>query len=80
MLVARSEDKLQALALQIDLEQVALLDQMKAQVPAFISFLQNRTLATQKESRMWFHPALIKTETFEEVVTVNEPSDATELR
>ena len=57
-----------------------LLDQMKAQVPAFISFLQNRALATQKESRMWFHPALIKTETFEEVVTVNEPSDATELR
>jgi hypothetical protein len=57
-----------------------LLDQMKAQVPAFVSFLQNRTLATSKESRMWFYPSLIKTETFEEVVTVNEPSDATELR
>lgn len=57
-----------------------LLDQMKAQVPAFVSFLKNRNLVTQKESRMWFYPALIKTDTFEEVVTVNEPSDATELR
>ena len=29
---------------------------------------------------MWFHPELLKTDTFEEIVEVNEPHDATDLR
>jgi len=57
-----------------------LLAEMKDQVPAFLAFLRGRELATKRESRMHFHPSLIRTETFEEVVEVNEPHDATDLR
>lgn len=57
-----------------------LLAEMKDQVPAFLDFLKNRELKSRRESRMHFHPSLIRTETFEEVVEVNEPHDATDLR
>lgn len=57
-----------------------LLNEMREQVPGFLQHLKTRELATKRESRMWFHPSLIKTETFQEVVEVNEPTDATDLR
>lgn len=57
-----------------------ILDKMNAELPAFIHSLMNRTLATHRESRMHFHPSLIRTKVFEDVVRVNEPSDATNLR
>ena len=34
------------------------LQKLKAEIPAFLYFLQHRTLSTQKESRMWFAPQL----------------------
>jgi hypothetical protein len=57
-----------------------LLAEMKEQIPAFLNYLKSRTMITTRESRMWFHPSLIKTSTFQEVVEVNEPTDATDLR
>lgn len=57
-----------------------LLDEMTLEIPAFINFLKTRELATANESRMWFHPSLIRTQAFEETVKVNEPSEATNLR
>lgn len=57
-----------------------LLAEMKEQVPHFLHFIKNRELATTRDSRMHFHHSLIRTETFEEVVEVNEPADATDLR
>jgi hypothetical protein len=32
------------------------LQKLKAEIPAFLHFLQHRTLSTEKESRMWFAP------------------------
>lgn len=61
-------------------EDPKMLDKMKAEIPAFVHALQNRTLATECEGRMHFHASLIRTPVFEEVVRVNEPSDATNLR
>jgi len=49
-----------------------LLAEMREQIPGFLQFLKTRELATRRESRMWFHPSLIKTDTFQEVVEVNE--------
>jgi len=57
-----------------------LLAEMREQIPGFLQYLKTRELATQRESRMWFHPSLIKTDTFQEVVEVNEPTDASDLR
>lgn len=57
-----------------------MLEEMKEEIPAFINFLKNRQLATEKEGRMWFHPSLIRTRIQQDMVRVNEPSDATNLR
>jgi hypothetical protein len=57
-----------------------LEDQMKEQVPAFIHFLKNRKMKTRKESRMWFHRSLLKTDIFTNMVEINEPADASDLR
>jgi len=57
-----------------------LLAEMTEQIPGFLHYLRNRQLVSKKEGRMWFHPSLIKTDTFQEVVDVNEPTEATDLR
>ena len=57
-----------------------LMEKLKAEIPAFLNFILNRKLRTQKASRMWFHNSLIKTDTFLETVKVNEPADARNLR
>jgi len=57
-----------------------ILDEMTLEIPAFVHFLTTRKLATERESRMHFHPSLIRTNVFEEVVRVNEPTDATNFR
>jgi Family of unknown function (DUF5906) len=57
-----------------------LLEEMIAEIPAFIHYLKNRPLSTAQESRMWFHPSLIRTDALEEAVKVNEPQEASDLR
>jgi hypothetical protein len=57
-----------------------ILDEMSAEIPAFVHYLVTRKLVSDRESRMHFHPSLIKTNIFKEVVQVNEPTDATNLR
>lgn len=57
-----------------------LMDKMKAELPAFTHFLKTRKLVTERESRMWFHGGLIRTEAFYNTVKVNEPAAASDLR
>lgn len=57
-----------------------LIEKMKAEIPFFIDYLKKRKISTKKESRMWFHKDLIKTETLEQVIKVNEHADVQELR
>lgn len=57
-----------------------MLEEMRAELPAFTHHLMQRQMVTEKEGRMWFHHSLIRTEILSEMVTVNEPSDATNLR
>lgn len=57
-----------------------LMDKMEKEIPAFIHFLKNRQMATKDESRMWFHPALVKTANFYDTVKINEPSEISDIR
>lgn len=57
-----------------------LLQKMKDEVPAFLYFIKNRTLVTQRESRMHFKADLLKNDLFYKTVRLNEPSQAQELR
>lgn len=57
-----------------------MLEEMKAELPAFTQHLMTRQMATQKEGRMWFHHSLIRTRIFEDMVKVNEPTEATNMR
>jgi hypothetical protein len=53
---------------------------LRAEIPAFLYFIKNRKLRTERISRMHFASQLIITATFHEVVRISEPSDAQSLR
>ena len=47
------------------------LQKLKEQIPAFLYYLQHRTLSTNKEGRRWFHPTLIRTEALDRIIQCN---------
>ena len=47
------------------------LKKLKEEIPAFLFFLQHRTLSTQKESRMWFNPKLTETPALKRIIRSN---------
>lgn len=47
------------------------LQKLKAQIPAFLYYLQHRALYSTKESRMWFNPTLIHTDALERIMQCN---------
>ena len=47
------------------------LQKLKAEIPAFLHFLQHRKLFTEKESRMWFNPTLLHTEALQKIIRSN---------
>ena len=47
------------------------LQKLKAEIPAFLHFLQYRQLSTDKESRMWFNPTLLHTEALQKIIRSN---------
>ena len=47
------------------------LQKLKAQIPAFLYYLQHRVLYSTKESRMWFNPTLIHTDALERIMQCN---------
>ena len=47
------------------------LQKLKAEIPAFLHFLQHRQLSTEKESRMWFNPRLLETEALRKIIRSN---------
>lgn len=48
-------------------DNVNLLKELEHEVPAFLYYLQHRTMVTKEESRMWFNPQLILTEAFKKI-------------
>ena len=47
------------------------LQKLKAEIPAFLHFLQHGTLSTEKENRMWFAPSLLHTEALQKITRSN---------
>ena len=47
------------------------LQKLKAEIPAFLRFLQHRQLSSEKESRMWFAPSLLHTEALQKIIRSN---------
>ena len=47
------------------------LQKLKTEIPAFLYHLQHRTMATKKESRMWFAPQLLHTEALQKIIRSN---------
>ncbi len=47
------------------------LQKLKTEIPAFLYHLQHRTMATKKESRMWFSPKQIETEALRKIIRSN---------
>ena len=47
------------------------LQKLQAEIPAFLHFLQHRTLSTEKKSRMWFAPSLLQTEALQKIIRSN---------
>ena len=47
------------------------LQKLKTEIPAFLYHLQHRTMATKKESRMWFAPSLLHTEALRKIIRSN---------
>jgi hypothetical protein len=50
------------------------------EMPAFLSFLNQRKMATTKNGRMWFHQSLLKTDALKKVVAFSQPLAVKELR
>lgn len=57
--------------MRLDIDDTNFLQKLKEQIPAFLYYLQHRPLSTTKESRMWFDPALIRTEALERIMQSN---------
>lgn len=57
--------------MRLDSDDTNFLQKLKELIPAFLYYLQHRPLSTTKESRMWFNPALIRTEALERIMQSN---------
>ena len=53
---------------QIPTINVNLLEELKAEIPAFLHFLTTRELTTKSQTRMWFSTKQIRTEALEKVI------------
>ena len=47
------------------------LQKLKEEIPAFLFFLTQRELSTERESRMWFNPRLTHTEALQKIIRSN---------
>lgn len=56
-----------------------LLDEMIEEIPAFLNFLSQRSLATDECNRMWFHTPLIQTDALRHVIAHNKSTVRKEI-
>lgn len=56
-----------------------ILSELKAEIPHFLHFLQQRTLSTKSESRMWFRHDLLITDALRRIIQYNRGKVETEM-
>lgn len=61
-------------------DRVNMLSEMISEIPAFLNFLNKRTMKTQVASRMWFSPKDLVTDALKRVVAHSKPMIEKELR
>lgn len=52
-------------------EETHFLEDLKAEIPAFLEFLENRTLTTRNKTRMWFKPEQLCTDALANLMQYN---------
>lgn len=57
-----------------------MMEKIVSEIPAFMSFLNERKLRTEKRSRMWFHFDLLKTDALRRVIAYSEPTIIKEIK
>lgn len=57
----------------LESDDTSFIDKLKAEIPAFLYYLQHRKLATDQQSRMWFSPKAIHTEALDKIIRNNRP-------
>ncbi len=55
-------------------------DKLKQEIPAFLHFLSNRKLSTERKSRMWFKFSLIHTEALQRIIEYNRNALEVEIK
>ena len=56
-----------------------LLARMQTEIPGLLFFLQQRTLSTREESRLWFAPRLLATEALRRIIHYNRSKPEAEM-
>ncbi|WP_276964160.1 primase-helicase family protein [Bacteroides graminisolvens] len=56
---------------RLESDDTAFLQKLTDEIPAFLHFLAQRELSTQKESRMWFNPMLLHTAALQRIIRSN---------
>ena len=64
---------------RLQLDDTDFLQKLKAEIPAFLYYLQHRQLFTEKKSRMWFAPSLLHTEALQRIIRSNRNRFETEM-
>ena len=55
----------------LESDDTGFLQKLTDEIPAFLHFLTQRRLSTQKESRMWFNPKLLHTAALQRIIRSN---------
>lgn len=78
-----SEDDIRYWVIKVQIikkENPSIIDDMISEIPAFLSFLNQRKLVTEELNRMWFHPQLLKTDALKRVIEYSKPTIVKELK
>lgn len=61
-------------------ENPSIVQNFIEEIPAFLSYLSQRQIKTEKLNRMWFYPSLLKTEAMRKVIAHSKPTVEKEIR
>lgn len=64
---------------KVEEDDPGLFEKIKKEIPAFLYFLQKRTMFSKNEGRAWFKPDLIRTNSLQRVIDKSKPSALREI-
>jgi hypothetical protein len=64
----------------LDKTDTEIRHKLREEIPAFLHFLSNRKLSTEKKSRMWFEHSLLHTDALQRIIDYNRNSLEVEMK